>query len=387
MTSLTFYRPTPIVPLIDPWCDVFYRQSGVNRAIGHSQINADNDIDAITVWLSRATSSPHTHRIYRKEIERLLLWARYLQNKRFSDLTAEDMQSYLRFIADPQPVADWCNISAKVPRKNPSWRPFCGPLSTQSQAQALRIISICFAFLVDAGYLIGNPCRLLAINKIASQTTVQTVERYLEQDVWEKFLRYIENLPKNTDRLRKSAERLRFLFYFLYHQSPRVSEVAAACMNSFFVQRGRFWWRVTGKGNKQAIIPSNSKMIAALKRYRQFLGLSDLPSAKDSSPLLRTLGGKKGLSADMVYRLVKQAVADAAHHLATEDPDGANKLRQASTHWFRHTAITHQADSGIDIRFIRASARHTSITTTQRYLHHDTFRWHEAMESRTLQKS
>lgn len=364
----------------EPWHESFYHTVGANRANGYAQIDAQNDIEAIKVWLARATSSPHTHRVYRKEIERLLLWAKWDSGSCFSAITVEQMQRYSAFLRNPQPFDLWCNKQAKLPRTHPEWRPFSGPLTAKSQVQALRIISICFTFLVDAGYLQGNPCRLLAINKIAPSVQKQPVERYLEQDLWDTFIRTLEELPEQTNKERKHKERTLFLFQLLYLQSPRVSEVANATMNSFYARRGRWWWEVTGKGNKEAIIPVSDTMIHALKRYRLFLGLPPLPAAHDDSPLLRSIGGKKGLSPDMVYRLVKSAVSQAADVISAYDTEGAQRLRLASTHWFRHTAITHQADKNIDIRFIQASARHSSILTTQRYLHHDMDTWHDAMK-------
>jgi integrase/recombinase XerC len=60
------------------------------------------------------------------------------------------------------------------------------------------------------------------------------------------------------------------------------------------------------------------------------------------------------------------------------DPVGADKLRRASTHWLRHTAATHQADAGNDLRFIQKNLRHASLETTAIYLHADDDRRHAA---------
>jgi len=37
------------------------------------------------------------------------------------------------------------------------WRPFAGPLGPPSQRQALSILNAMFSWLVEAGYLAGNP--------------------------------------------------------------------------------------------------------------------------------------------------------------------------------------------------------------------------------------
>ena len=49
---------------------------GSNRAHSPSTLlQADNDLDAIKAWLAQYISSPNTFNSYRKESERLLLWA------------------------------------------------------------------------------------------------------------------------------------------------------------------------------------------------------------------------------------------------------------------------------------------------------------------------
>ena len=71
----------------------------------------------------------------------------------------------------------------------------------------------------------------------------------------------------------------------------------------------------------------------------------------------------------MIYRIVKDLVARAAARLETDDPHQTEKLRRASTHWFRHTSITHQADAGIELRHLQRNARHARLDTTGLYLH------------------
>ena len=73
------------------------------------------------------------------------------------------------------------------------------------------------------------------------------------------------------------------------------------------------------------------------------------------------------------------------HHPSVTTLIKAEKLRKASTHWFRHTAITHQADAGIELRYLNKSARHDKLDTTAGYLHADEEAWHNAMEIHRLQ--
>ena len=346
------------------------------------QIAATNDRAAIVTWLSTVADSPQTFRSYRKEAERLLLWAVYARSIPLSGLQLEDMEAYKTFLSAPS--SSWSG--KRQPRTSPDWRPFERGLQPSSINQALVILGTLFSFLVKAGYLNNNPMQLMSRKRLRSIIQPSaTVERYLEHDVWEFLWDYICNrLPATTPRQHAVAERTRFLFALLYLQSPRVSEVANHTMAAFIQRRGTWWWNIVGKGEKSALIPVKKDMMLALARYRRHLQHPPFPIAGETTPLLCSLHGTKPISADMVYRIVKATVAGAADKLNTIDPGKAKRLRASSTHWFRHTSLTHQADMGIDLRYLKASARHASIQTTQRYLHTEEEEWHIQMDKHNL---
>ena len=359
---------------------------GGNRAGSGTirQLDADNDLQAIQTWLAEYRDSPQTLRNYRKEAERLLLWALLERGKPLSSLTREDCLLYEDFLADPQPRDRWCG--SKAPRLSPAWRPFQGPLSKASQRAALLVINSLFSYLVKAGYLAGNPLALVKRRGRKNAPVQRQVERFLEHDQWQALLATVEDLPRETERQRQHYERTRFLVALLYLLGPRVSEVASHTMGSFLQIRGRWWWLVTGKGQKQEKVPINQDMLKALQNYRHSLGLSPLPTPDETMPLVMSLKGTSGIGDNMIYRIIKDLVIQAAARLETTDPQQAQRLRQASTHWFRHTSITHQADAGISLRYLQRSARHSKLDTTGLYLHTEDDHWHEAMEQHHLRK-
>ena len=134
---------------------------GTNRAPAFiaQQIAATNDLQAVQCWLAEFDKSPQTQRSYRKEAERLLLWSLIEKQKPLSSLTRDDLRDYQQFLSAPQPPSRWCG--ARKPRHDPNWRPFQGPLSEGSIAQAITIINALFSYLVEAGYLSGNPLGLM----------------------------------------------------------------------------------------------------------------------------------------------------------------------------------------------------------------------------------
>jgi len=360
---------------------------GGNRADTSAKIiQADNDLDAINVWLDEYKDSPQTYRNYRKEAERLLLWSIMKQRKPLSGLTREDFNAFKDFLADPQPAEQWCGPRAS--RHSQDWRPFQGPLKDSSLKQALVINNSLMNYLVEAGYLAGNPLAL-ARRRVRTQSKSREsdiVERFLEEDLWESVLFYIQNLPQDTDREQAHFQRVRFLFSLLYLLGPRSSEIAEHTMGSFIEVRGKWWWEVTGKGRKTARIPVNDDMLSALAKYRRFHKLTKLPEPGETTPLILSLKGTSGITSNMIYRIVKDVVSKAANLLEEAEPHKAAKLRKASTHWFRHTAITHQADKGIELRYLKKSARHEKIDTTSRYMHAGDEQWHDAMQAHRLNK-
>jgi len=357
-------------------------QYGRNRSDTKQKlIDADTDLDAIHSWLNEFIDSPQTYRNYRKEAERLLLWSLIEREKPFSSLNRDDFLAYEHFISDPQPKSRWCG--PRVARNKETWKPFIGSLKASSQHQALIICQALLSYLVEAGYLAANPL-VLRRRKRKTPVSQESTERFLEQSLWQYLLDFIDTLPKHTSREIAHYERNRYLFSLLYLLGPRVSEVANHTMGSFIEQRGRWWWRVTGKGDKTVKIPVNDDMLEALSRYRQYYGFSARPNPDEKIPLIMSIKGSGSITANMIYRIVKQTVNAASDELQHRDPINAEKLKQASTHWFRHTAITHQADAGIELRYLNKSARHEKIDTTAGYLHADEEQWHNAMQKHNL---
>lgn len=356
--------------------------TGVNRnRDGGLLINADNDLQAIHSWLADFEDSPATYRNYRKEIERLLMWSLLVKQKPFSSLAKDDIKEYELFLRCPSPSEIWCG--PRKPRHHPEWKPFEGPLSEVSVQQAITCIGAAMGYMSDAGYLKGNPVKLLRRRNIKASSE-HKVERYLDLATWQYLWQFISELPEDSERQKEHKIRNEFLFSLLYLLGPRVQEVANICMNSFVLFRNRWWCEILGKGNKLERIPVNNDMLNALIHYRRTLGLPDFPHGDEDSPLIRDIKGVNGISSNMVYRIVKQVLADAAMKADTTDPTIAKQLSSASTHWFRHTSITHQADSGVDIRHLKKSARHNDINTTARYMHAEDEKWHDDIEKHHL---
>jgi integrase len=341
---------------------------GSNRALGGvRQTAAETDIDAVRLWLAEYAGSPHTLRNYRKEAVRLLIWATQGLGKAISSLNREDLLIYETFLANP--ASEW--IDPTLPHRGSGRRLLDGPLSPRSVRQAMGILSGLFGYLVAAGYLAGNPLALRRRRSESKSSRRSAVERYLDHDLWQFVLDFIDTMPQASVREKQHYERVRWLFRLLYGAALRASEAAQAKSGDLELRRGKWWLRVIGKGGVEGDVPVSDELMADLARYRQFNGLSAVPAAQEKTPLVMSVAGRtdRFLTPTAIYLIVKEVCRRAADRLEAADPGKANILRRASTHWLRHTAATHQADAGNDIRFIQKNLRHASIETTAIYLH------------------
>ena len=358
---------------------------GSNRAAGdYSQIAAQTDVEAVRLWLAEYAGSPHTLRSYTKEALRLLVWCTGTLNKPLSSLNREDLLRYEAFLLNPP--ANWIDMA--LPRRGQQRRLLTGALSSRSVRQAMGILSGLFSYLVEAGYLAGNPLALRRRRREDKTNCYSVTERYLDQDLWQRVLEFIETLPRETQRERQHYERVRWLFRLLYGTGLRVSEAAKASSSDLMRRRGKWWLHVEGKGGVAGEVPVSENLMADLARYRQFYGLSPAPSSQESTPLIMTVSGNvtRSLTPTAVYLIAKEVFRRTAEALQTESPEDTAILRRASTHWLRHTAATHQADAGNDLRFIQKNLRHASIETTAIYLHAEDDKRHEMTTSENKSK-
>ena len=205
--------------------------------------------------MARYADTKTTFENYRKEVERLYLWAVFQLHRPISSLTHEDMLAYERFMADPQPADQWVsNSRQRLPRGHPGWRPFQGPLSPASRRQAMVILNVMFGWLVSAGYLAGNP---LSLSRQRQRKAKPRITRYLDPSLWAEVKQYIDRMPRESDRERAHYHRNRWLFTLLYLGGLRISEVGQNTMGAFFCRRDRdgeerWWLEVLGKGDKDS---------------------------------------------------------------------------------------------------------------------------------------
>ncbi|WP_058643839.1 phage integrase family protein [Pseudacidovorax intermedius] len=129
------------------------------------RIAAADDLAAIDAWLAACGrrrgdgASAETRRAYRKEAERLVLWAVLERGRALSSVDAGDCAAFVDFLRTPP--AEWCGPRHQE-RWSPLWRPLEGPLSPASLQRCVAALRSLFRFLHRVGYLSADPSPGLA---------------------------------------------------------------------------------------------------------------------------------------------------------------------------------------------------------------------------------
>jgi integrase/recombinase XerD len=117
--------------------------------------------------------------------------------------------------------------------------------------------------------------------------------------------------------------------------------------------------RVTGKGNKQRLVPMGGVAKKYLELYIHESRVHLKVSQKDQDIVFLNRRGS-GLTRQMIFTLIKGLAVKA------------NIQKQVGPHTFRHSFATHLLENGADLRTIQILMGHESITTTEVYTHLDT---------------
>lgn len=338
-----------------------------------------------------------TFNSYRREIERLLHWCWHVAHKTLPQLKRSDIESYIEFCQKP-PLA-WIgvkNVNRFIDSQgerviNLEWRPFVATvkkaahrkgeevnpkLYTPSQKAVQAIFAICssfFNFLIQEEYVEMNP--VLQIRQkgkfIRKQQTTQVIRRLTELQ-WAYVIETVEMLA-NSDPDRH--ERTLFMMNALYGMYLRISELAAS--ERWEPQMGHFkqdgdghWWFTTvGKGNKERMITVSDAMLKALRRYRQSMGLSGLPSPGDTTPLILNTQAGGPIRSTRFLRSEVQFCFDKAVERLQKDGhhDDAEQLMSATVHWLRHTGISDDVKHR-PREHVRDDAGHGSSAITDKYI-------------------
>jgi integrase/recombinase XerD len=227
-------------------------------------------------------------------------------------------------------------------------------MSPQTVARKLSAIRQLFAFLYTEKLRDDNPTATLETPKLAKRLPkVLTID---------DILRLIDAAHKDDS---PKGIRLQAMLELMYGAGIRVSELTTLKLSALQVRQGQQHVTldaliITGKGNKERLVPISSKAQRALSRYLEIRAVF-LPGGeqKIESPYLFPYARAQGYITRQQYGLLLKELAAKAEI----DPE------KISPHTLRHSFASHLLEGGADLRVIQELLGHSDISTTQVYTH------------------
>ena len=167
----------------------------------------------------------------------------------------------------------------------------------------------------------------------------------------------VEALLSAPDTALPLGQRDRAMLELMYASGLRVSELVT--LKTFHVGHNEHVLRITGKGNKERLVPFGQ---IAGQWLRLWLGEGrpDVLAGRQSEDLFVTTRGSKAgaaMSRVMFWSLVKKYAQQAGI------------TSPLSPHTLRHAFATHLLNHGADLRAVQMLLGHTDISTTTIYTH------------------
>jgi integrase/recombinase XerD len=225
----------------------------------------------------------------------------------------------------------------------------CPNASVRSKARYMSAIRSFFTFLVREGDISEHPMELLETPRFT---------RKLPEYLTAREVQLLLSAPSQTT---VGGVRDRTMLEVLYASGLRVSELLGLVLDRTNLDAG--FLIVTGKGNKERVVPLGAEAIFWLSRYlTQVRPLLDKGASRNLVFLNRR---GRALSRQYFWRAVK------AYSLSV------GIAKQISPHTLRHSFATHLLSGGADLRSVQIMLGHADIATTEIYTHVDRTRLKE----------
>ncbi|MDH5371025.1 MAG: site-specific tyrosine recombinase XerD [Gammaproteobacteria bacterium] len=274
-------------------------------------------LDAI--WMERGLSE-NTLSAYRTDIKKFVTWLMRLSNNSLSDTLINAKRNIIvSYLSDLEKQ----NISAR------------------SRARLLSSLRRFYAYLLREKRIEIDPVALIDAPKLG---------RSLPKTLTENDVESLLMAPNTSTSL---GLRDRVLFEVLYATGLRVSELVSMQVTQINLQQGVL--RVTGKGNKERLVPLGEEAVNWLEKYL-LATRTDLLNGKISDALFVTKRGA-AMTRQAFWYLIKRYAFQA--EISTT----------ISPHTLRHAFATHLLNHGADLRVVQMLLGHSDLSTTQIYTH------------------
>jgi len=215
-------------------------------------------------------------------------------------------------------------------------------VSARTTARLLSSLKRFYTLLAREGVVTTDPTVLVEAPKIGRPLPGTLTE---EQ---------VDKLLQAPDLSSAEGLRDRAMLELTYASGLRVSELVGLRLAQLNLKMGVI--RVTGKGNKERLVPVGDIALEYLQQYLQSARAELLKQNEGSDQVFVTRRGG-GLTRQAFWYRVKKHANEAG-------------IRQAmSPHTLRHAFATHLVNNDADLRVVQLLLGHSNISTTQIYTH------------------
>jgi integrase/recombinase XerD len=214
-------------------------------------------------------------------------------------------------------------------------------MSSRSIARHLSAIRNLFRFLLAEGRIASDPTEHLTTPKQWS-----TIPKFLNQQ-------QVAGLVAAPDDHKFTGQRDRAMLELLYATGIRVTELVELRVSNLDPGLGLI--RVTGKGNKQRMVPVHERAISAITEYLSEARPALLKGRTSPFLFVTARGGPMTRQAFWSNLKTSGRKAGIFHNL--------------SPHVLRHTFATHLLEGGADLRSLQTMLGHADLSTTEIYTH------------------
>jgi integrase/recombinase XerD len=221
-----------------------------------------------------------------------------------------------------------------------AWR-FAGHAQPRSAARYTSALKRFYRYLLRENLISADP----TLNLDSPKLPRALPKTLTESDV--------EHLLDSTDTHTPLGLRDRAMLETLYATGLRVSELVGLKLTAVNLNDGVL--RVTGKGNKDRLVPLGEEAVLWLKRY--LTEARPLLLGKQLSDAVFVTARGDGMTRQAFWYLIKRCALVAG------------VTRPLSPHTLRHAFATHLLNHGADLRVVQMLLGHSDISTTQIYTH------------------
>jgi integrase/recombinase XerD len=258
-------------------------------------------------------------------------------------LSANSLSSYLidlqRFSSEISPMAPMGATSEDLGRYVDSL--YRAGLSARSIARHMTTLRNFYSFLTREGEIQADPSEFLIPPRQWSN-----LPKYMNREE-------IDRLLAAPDAVKPTGVRDRAMLELLYATGLRVTELCRLELSN--VERDSGVLRVTGKGNKQRLVPFGESAGEAIGQYLN-QGRPALLKGRASRFLFITARGG-AMTRQGFWKLLGGYGKKAGI------------FRDLTPHVVRHSFATHLVEGGADLRSVQIMLGHADISTTQVYTH------------------